>query len=51
MRSNGVNSILAVFLMITMALTGCLDDEEPENSVTDDSSTDSSSSSYNVTVD
>ena len=59
MRSNGVNSVLAVFLMITMALTGCVDDldpaevdqEELENTVTDESSTDSSSSSYNVTVD
>ena len=59
MLPKSLNSILASFLMIAVLFTGCIEDldpadadqEELEDSVTDESSTDSSSSSYNVTVD
>ena len=36
MRLSGLNSVLAVFLMITMASTGCVDDLEPADADEDD---------------
>ena len=36
MRFSGLNSVLAVFLMITMASTGCVDDLEPADADEDD---------------
>ena len=55
MRLSGLNSVLAVFLMITMASTGCVDDLEPADADEDDwddlNEEDSQPGNYSVIVD